>query len=36
MQMIKSLCLVSPDLLDETPDQAVNFEGHSISLLLVN
>ena len=33
----KSLRLPSPDLTkDETPDHAVDFKGHSISLLLVN
>ena len=32
-----SLHLVSPDLTkDETPDHAVDYKGHSISLLLVN
>ena len=35
--MIKSLRLVSPDLTkDETPDSAVDYKGHSITLLLVN
>ena len=33
----RSLRLFSPDLTkDETPDHAVDYRGHSISLLLVN